>query len=159
MSDEKRQLLRHTLATLVYRAAKAVRDAPPEFASFRLSDGSRTPVQILAHIGDLMLWGRRLADGTRKWENSEPLAWNEEVGRFFARALDFESFLASDAPLQDTCEKLFQGPIADALQHVGQLTFLRRASGAPIRAENYHKADIVTGRVGPDQTKPKFEFD
>jgi hypothetical protein len=159
MSDEKRELLRHTLATLAYRASKAVRDAPPEFASFRASESSRTPVQILAHIGDLMMWGKRLADGTRKWESSTPLDWNDEVARFFARIDEFESYLSSAEPLRDTPEKLFQGPVADALQHVGQLTFLRRASGAPIRAENFHKADIVTGRVGAEQSKPKFEFD
>lgn len=157
--DEKRELLRHTLATMVYRAAKAVRDAPPQFASFRASETSRTPVEILAHIGDLMMWGRRLADGTRKWENSTPLAWDEEVGRFFARVNEFESYLASGQPLHDSAEKLFQGPIADALQHVGQLTFLRRASDAPIRGENYHKAEIAAGRVGREQAKPKLEFD
>ena len=159
MKDEKRELLRHTLATLAYRASKAVRDAPPQFADFRASDTSRAPVQILAHMGDLMLWGKRLADGTRKWENSTPLAWPAEVDRFFARLGEFESYLASDAPLQETPEKLFQGAIADALQHTGQLTLLRRASGAPIRGENYHKADIASGRVGPEQAKPKFEFD
>jgi hypothetical protein len=157
--DEKREMLRHTLATLAYRGAKAVRDAPAEFASFKASPSSRTPVQILAHIGDLMAWGKSMADGSRKWNNSTPLAWPEEVDRFFARMTEFESYLASDAPLQSPVEKLFQGPVADALTHVGQLTFLRRASGAPIRGENYFKAEIESGRVGPDQAKSKIEFD
>ena len=157
--DEKRELLRHTLATLAYRGAKAVRDAPPEFEAFQASPTSRTPVQILAHIGDLMAWGRSMADGSRQWHNSTPLPWKQEVERFFRCMSEFESYLASDAPLQSPAEKLFQGPIADALQHVGQLTFLRRASGAPVRAENYFKADIASGRVGPEQSKPKLEFD
>jgi hypothetical protein len=157
--DEKREMLRHTLATLAYRGAKAVRDAPAEFASFKASPSSRTPVQILAHIGDLMAWGKSMADGSRKWNNSTPLAWPEEVERFFATMTEFESYLASDAPLQSPVEKLFQGPVADALTHVGQLTFLRRASGAPVRGENYFKADIQSGRVGPDQAKSKIEFD
>ncbi len=159
MNDDKRELLRHTLATMVYRASKAVRDAPAEFGAFRASDSSRTPVEILAHIGDLMMWGKRLADGTRKWENSTPLAWEDEVRRFFARVAEFETYLASDQPLHDSPEKLFQGPVADALQHVGQLTFLRRASGAAVRGENYHKADIAAGRVGAEQAKPRLEFD
>src|ERR1700690_3561241 len=33
------------------------------------------------------------------------------------------------------------------------------ASGAPIRAENYFRADIAAGRVGAEQIPPKREFD
>jgi hypothetical protein len=156
--DEKREMLRHTLATLVYRAAKPLRDAPPEFASFRCSETSRTPVQILAHMGDLMAWGRSMADGSKKWTDSTPLGWDDEVKRFFDRVAGFESYLASDAKLETSVEKLFQGPIADALQHTGQLTFLRRTFGAPIKGENYLKADIAAGRVGAEQAKPRVEF-
>jgi hypothetical protein len=157
--DDKRDLLRHTLATVAYRGAKAIRDAPPGFASFKVADTARTPVQILAHIGDLMAWGRSMSDGSRQWHDSKPLAWNEEVVRFFHRLSEFESYLASDAQIQSPVEKLFQGPIADALTHVGQLTILRRAFGSPIRGENYFKADIAAGRVGKEQSKPKAEFD
>ncbi|HSP16129.1 MAG TPA: hypothetical protein VLV78_15390 [Thermoanaerobaculia bacterium] len=157
--DEKREMLRHTLATLAYRGSKAIRDAPPEFESFKASPTSRTPVQILAHIGDLMAWGRSMADGSRKWHDSSPLPWPQEVERFFARMSEFESYLASDAPLQSAVERLFQGPIADSLTHVGQLTLLRRACGAPVRGENYFKAEIASGRVGAEQAKPKLEFD
>jgi hypothetical protein len=159
VSTAQRELLRHTLATLAYRGGKAVRDAPAPFASFKVSETSRTPVQILAHIGDLMAWGRSMADGTRQWKDSTPLPWAEEVQRFFRLTTEFDSYLASDATLQSTVEKLFQGPIADALTHVGQLTLLRRAFGAPIRGENYFKADIAAGRVGEDQAKPRVEFD
>jgi hypothetical protein len=35
---------------------------------------------------------------------------------------------------------------------------LRRIHGAPIRSENYHKADISAGRVGADQAPPRREF-
>ena len=157
--DEKRELLRHTLATLAYRGAKAVRDAPREFAMFKVSETSRTPVQILAHIGDLMAWGRSMADGSRKWTDSKPLPWDDEVKRFFDRTAEFEKYLASKSPLESPVEKLFQGPIADALTHVGQLTLLRRAAGAPVRGENYFKAEIEKGRVGTEQAKPKAEFD
>lgn len=157
--DPRRELLRHTLATVAYRGAKPLRDAPPDFASFKISETSRTPVQILAHIGDLMAWGRSMADGSKKWSDSAPLAWSEEVDRFFSRLRAFDDLLASDAPLQSTTEQLFQGPVADALQHIGQLTMLRRAFGSPIRGENYFKANIEAGRVGPEQPKPRVEFD
>jgi hypothetical protein len=64
MSDE-RALLRHTLATLAYRGGKAVRGAPASFADYRCGETSRTPGQILAHIGDLMDWGLSIAEGSR----------------------------------------------------------------------------------------------
>ena len=67
--------------------------------------------------------------------------------------------LASDEPLGFSPEKLFQGPIADALTHVGQITLLRRMAGSPVRGENYFKAAIAVGQVGPDQPTPRREFD
>ncbi len=158
MSDP-RAFLRHTLATLAYRGGKAVRGAPPEFASFKAGETSRTPVQILAHIGDLLGWMLTMAQGRGTWQNSEPLAWDSEIERFHVRLADVDAFLASEEPLHDSAEKLFQGPVADALTHVGQIAMLRRIAGAPMRGENYHKADIVVGRVGAGQSAPRREFD
>ncbi len=154
-----RTFLRHTLATLAYRGGKAIRNAPAGFANYGASDSSRTPAQILAHVGDLMDWGLSMADGSRQWHDSPPLPWEKECERFFAALKKFDDFLASDKPLQAPIEKLFQGPIADAFTHVGQLAFLRRLSSAPIKGENYYVADIAIGRVGADQSPPRKEFD
>jgi hypothetical protein len=154
--DSKRELLRHTLATLAYRGGKIFRNAPAEFASF--TGAGRTPAQILAHIGDLLDWALSMANGTRKWHDSTPLPWNQEAARFFAALKSFDDYLASPEPLQALPEKLFQGPIADALTHVGQLAMLRRLAGAPIVGENYYVADIAIGRVGAEQTPPKRPF-
>ena len=154
--DADRQLLRHTVATVAYRAAKVLRGAPPEFAN--APEGGKPPVKILAHMGDLMDWALSMADGSRKWKDSEPLPWDQECARFFASLKAFDDYLASDVTLQAPLEKLFQGPIADALTHTGQLAMLRRLSGAAMRAENYFAADIATGRVGAEQTPPKREF-
>ena len=157
MADPQRDFLRHTLATLAYRAGKVVRDANPEFAEFHASDSTRTPAQILAHIGDLLDWGLSMASGEPKWNDSKPLPWDQEVDRFFAALEAFEKYLASDQPLHNPPEKLFQGPIADALTHTGQLAMLRRIQGQPVKGENYFKADIVAGRVGREQAKPRRE--
>ena len=162
MSDSlnhKRALLRHTVATVAYRGAKAVRDAPATFATYGMPDSPRTPVKILAHIGDLLDWGLSIAKGAQAWHDSTPLPWDKEVARFFTTLERFDSYLASDAPLACEPEQLFQGPIADALTHIGQLAMLRRLSGAPIRGENYYQAEIVSGRVGAEQTAPRREFD
>lgn len=158
-SDPKRDLLRHTLATLAYRGGKALRGAPPEFAAYRTDAKGRTPGQILAHMGDLLNWSLAVAKGKEEWHNSAPLAWDQEVERFFTALERFDAYLASDAPLHESAEKLFQGPIADALTHVGQMAMLRRMAGCAMKGENYHRAEIAVGRVGPDQTPPRREFD
>ena len=157
--DEKRALLRHTVATVAYRGGKAVRGAPASFASFSGDASDRTAVKILAHIGDLCDWALTQAQGAEAWRDSTPLDWEREIDRFFAALERFDAFLASDAPLAATPEKLFQGAIADSLSHIGQIAILRRLSGAKMKSENYSRADIVAGRVGSEQTTPKREFD
>lgn len=156
---DSRPFLRHALATLAYRAGKAVRDAPPTCADFQIGERSRTPAQVLAHMGDLFDWTLWMAKGQHVWRESAPLPWNEEVTRFFTALAAFDTYLASDAPLGSPAERLFQGPIADALTHVGQLTMLRRLAGSPVKGENYAKADIAAGRVSAEQRAPRVEFD
>ena len=157
-SDPKRELLRHTLATVAYRAGKAVRNAPETFAEFRGGEGSRTPGQILAHMGDLFDWALSIAKGQRTWKDSTPLAWEKEMERFFAALKSFDDCLASSEPLHATPEKLFQGPVADALTHTGQIAMLRRMAGSPVRGESYFDAQVAVGRIGADQVPPKREF-
>lgn len=158
MSDA-RTLLRHTVATVAYRGGKAIRDVPSGFASFRASDTSRTPAQILAHLGDLFDWALSMASGKPAWHDSKPQPWDKESERFYAALKKFDDYLASDAELHAPAEGLFQGPIADALNHIGQINFLRRMAGGPVRGENYYKADIQTGRTGAAQAKPRVEFE
>jgi hypothetical protein len=154
-----RDLLRHTLATIAYRASKILRDAPPAYAEFDAGQNCRTPAQILAHMGDLFDWALSMAQGHESWHSSRPLSWSQEVQRFFDSLKRFDDFLESTEQLHASPEKLFQGPVSDALNHVGQLAILRRLDGAPVRGENYCKADITPGRVGHDQAASKFEFD
>jgi hypothetical protein len=156
--DEKRAFLRHTVATVAYRGGKAVRDAPDSFAAFSPDGSPRTPAKILAHIGDLYDWALTQAKGAEAWQESEPLPWPQEVARFHAALQRFDDYLASDAPIAASIEQIFQGAVADSLTHVGQLAMLRRLAGAAIKGENYARADIVAGRVGPDQTAPRREF-
>ena len=150
--------LRHTLATLAYRGGKAIRNAGPNFADYGLPETSRTPAKILAHIGDLMDWGLAMAEGRRDWYDSLPLPWEKECERFLAALKKFDDYLASEKPLDVPAEKLFQGPIADAFTHVGQIAMLRRMAGVPIKGENYFVAEIMAGRVGADQATPHKEF-
>ncbi len=151
-------MLRHTVATLAYRAGKALRGAPENFANFDTGEKGRTPARILAHMGDLFDWALSIARGNQSWNDSTPLPWNQEVERFFKSLEAFDDYLASDQPLNASPEKIFQGAVADALTHTGQINMLRRMAGCPIRGENYYRAEITVGRVGPDQAAPNREF-
>jgi hypothetical protein len=159
-TGNKRELpLRHAVATLAYRGAKVLRDAPADFSSFRPGDGSRSAGEILAHIGDLLDWVLSQAKGQERWRNSKPKSWSEDSERFFAGLAAFDEYLGSDAELHASAEKLFQGAVADALTHVGQIAMLRRLAGSRVRGENYSKAKIAAGRTGPNQMTPVSEFD
>lgn len=159
-AGHKRDLsLRHAVATLAYRAAKVLRDEPAEFSSFRLAEGSRSAGEILAHMGDLFDWALSQAKGKQRWRNSKVRPWSKDVERFFSALKAFDEYLASSAKLHAAPGKIFQGAIADALTHTGQIAMLRRLAGARVRGENYYVAKIEAGRVGPDQKAPVMEFD
>ena len=161
--DVSRTVLRHLVATLTYRAAKVIRDAPPEFGGTAFGSATRTPVLIVAHLADLMSWAERLARGEYSWKAEGSDDWDTEVARFFDGLAALDRALASGDSLggavDNPVEKLIQGPLADALTHVGQLAMLRGMAGSPIRPESYARAEIVIGRVGMDQTPPVAPFD
>lgn len=145
--DPKRELLRHLVATIAFRGNVAVREAPETFAGFKLDEAIRTPGEVLAHIGDLLQGSLYLLKGEMIYLNAEPLPWDEEVKRFLSTVEDMDLFLTSEAELAVPIEKLTQGPIADALTHIGQIVMLRRAAGVPVRTEPYFTADIIPGKI------------
>ena len=159
LDEATRQLLRHTVATLAYRAGKVLRDAPEGFGDLRVSPASRSAVEILAHMVDLMGWAERLARGEYRWEAGGVADWPAAIDRFFEGLAALDRALADPAAAAFPAEVLFQGPIADALTHVGQLAMMRGLAGQPVRPESYARATIEAGRVGLDQAPPGREFD
>jgi hypothetical protein len=148
--DVKRELFRHLVATVAYRGGLAISDAPEDFSMFRANETTRTPGELLAHIGDLLEGSLYLVKGEMVYLTSDPLSWEEEVARFFSAVKEFDLYLASDAPMACPMEKLIQGPIGDALTHVGQIVMLRRMAGKPVRVEAYFTAEIVAGKVNEE---------
>jgi hypothetical protein len=145
--NSKRELLRHLVATIAFRTKVAVADSPADLADFKINETIRTPGQILAHMGDLMQGSMSLMKGDFVYINSVPLPWKAELTRFFSVVKEFDTFLASEATLRQPIEKIVQGPIGDALTHVGQIVMLRRAAGSPIRPELYFTAEITPGEM------------
>ena len=158
-SDDERQFLRHTVATLAYRAGKVLRDFPPDLTAQRASPATRTPLELLGHLADLAHWAVGMSRGDPTWHTVQPGSWTEARRRFFDGLGALDAELARGAAQSRPLVKIFQGPIADALTHVGQLAMLRGMAGAPVRPESYARAKIEAGRVGRDQAPPGFEFD
>ena len=157
--EAARQLLRHTVATLAYRAEKVLRDVPEGFADFKLSPVSRTALEILAHLADLMEWGERFTHGDKSWQPGGAASWHDARDRFFRGLAALDAALVTTADNSAPPEVIFQGPIADALTHVGQLSMMRGAAGLSVRPESYARAEIRAGRVGAEQSPVRTEFD
>jgi len=154
--DEKRELLRHMLASLAYRASRALDSAPDQFAGF--AGAGRMPVQILAHVSDLLDWSLTAVVGKEQWRASRPQVWKQEKQRFFESLGALDAFLASGGPLHAPIERLVQGPVTDAFTHIGQLAMLRRLSGSPVHGENFYVAAVAIGQVGSEQPAPVQPF-
>lgn len=152
-TEETRHLLRHLLASLAYRTQKALREAPRGFGSFQASSGIRTPAEILHHMGDLMyttafrLWGEQR-------DTKQPVGdLDQEIERFHASLEELSDLLDTVEPLHvETVERLLQGPLSDAITHVGQLAMLRRLAGSPLPDENYVQAAVDTDNVTSNQS-------
>lgn len=159
VSADPRPTLRQLTATLAYRAAKVLRDVPAEFALREFGDATRRPVALVAHLADLMEWAVTLSEGRYEWKPGGSDDWDREVARFFDGLAALDVALAAEGEFHGSMEKLIQGPLADALTHIGQLAMLRGMAGVPVRPEAYARAEIVPGRVGLDQPAPRSEFD
>jgi hypothetical protein len=155
------EFVRHVLATIAYRAGKTIRTAPESFADFKPGPSTKTPLQIVAHMGDLFDWSLTVLKGAPGWTAAPTTNWNNDVARFFGALKKFDDYLVAGLPINADMAKLFQGPISDSLTHIGQLAMLRRLHGSPMKGESYMRADVVAGRVGIEQTppKPEYEFD
>jgi len=153
-----RELLRHAVAVIAYRGGKPLRGAPASFATYEASAGGNTPLFLVAHLADLMEWALTHVKGTPRWPSGKPTTWDAEVARFYAALAALDVCLASDEPIRCDVGRLMAGPIADSINHIGQLMMLRRMAGSAVYGENYFVADIVTGRVGPEQSPPVKPF-
>lgn len=153
--DDKRNLLRHFLAALAYRTQKALREAPAEFADFRIAPGVRTPTELVRHMTSVLGYARTFFIGGQ-YRHHPSLSMREEVTRFHDMLAELAHHLETGTPLQQDVseERLLQGPFADAMTHAGQLAMLRRLAGVPIPPENFVFADIAAERLGSDQPEP-----
>ena len=139
-------LFRHLIATLGHRFGVAVKDSPPGFADYIACPGARTPGQVLAHIHVLVEWSTNVVQGGGERPQEAALVWDQAVRRLYQLLQSLDDAVVHAEGKAFPIEKLLQGPIADALTHVGQLTMLRRMAGAPVQTDSYFRADISAGQ-------------
>jgi hypothetical protein len=147
--DAKRDLMRHFLATLAYRCRKVVLGAPKDFGDFDAGHGVRKPTEILSHMSGVLIHAQSFL---APLENTRmPLGtWEEEVGRFFRILSELDKSVESGMRWNGrTEEQILQGPLADAMTHIGQLAMLRRMASSPIPKESFDEAAIRPGDVSP----------
>ena len=153
--DDKQALLRHFLATLAYRAQKALREAPADFGSFRVAEGVRTPSQLVRHMTSVLGYARTFFVGGKYRPDPLP-SLQDEITRFHDMLQDLAGHIEAGTELREgmTAERLLQGPFSDAMTHAGQLAMLRRLAGFPVPPENFIVAEIDGARLGSDQADP-----
>ena len=149
--NRNQALLRHFLAAIAYRTAKALRDAPAPYEEFQPGHRARTPRQLVRHMSGVLSYAIGLLSEPRG-VLTDCATYSAEADRFFDTLRELGDLVRRTANLADTtAEQLLQGPLADAMAHAGQLALLRRLSGSPIPPENFFVAAIDADRLGQDQ--------
>lgn len=152
--DEKREMLRHFLAALAYRTQKALRDAPPGFASFCAGGKVRTPLELVRHMDSLLGYARAYCVGG-SYHPPKLTDFQETIAHFHEVLADLARHLAEGTEFRGiTAEQFLQGPFSDAMTHAGQLAMLRRLAGSPVPPENFIFAEVRATNLGPDQPLP-----
>jgi hypothetical protein len=151
--SEKRGMLRHFIASIAYHTTKAIRDAPAMYPEFDPGKGVRTPRQIIHHIAGVLTYAHSFFED---YETTylEHQTWDAEISRFYEILSKLDNSLKEKDPRTVTEEQLLQGPLSDAMAHIGQLLMLRRLVGSPVPSENFIFAEITKGVVGPNQPEP-----
>lgn len=137
------EMLRHYIATLSYRLTQAIKDVPSKFPSLEIGKGVRKPIEILNHITFLMGYTIHSFQEMNLDEFRQLKSWEQEVQSFYETIALLDTILSEKkTPKLRTEEQLLQGPLSDAMTHVGQLTLLRRLAGSPVSYENFMQAKI-----------------
>lgn len=140
------ELLRYTLATLAYRLRKCLDGAPDGFAEFTPGEGARSSIRLLHHITGATAWA--VSHFAGEFENPKEVEWSEAIAQLESQLTELDQILIDQtAPKTLTLAQILQGPILDAMTHVGQLALYRRLAGSPIPGENFTKADIAPGKL------------
>ena len=152
--EVKRGILTHYLASLAYHLQKALRGAPESFANFRAKPGVRTPHELVFHITNVLGYARTFFVGGQ-WRPEKLPSFDAEVLLSHEILASLRKHFLTGSQLNTiTFEQLLQGPLSDAMTHIGQLSLLRRLHDCPVPPENFVYANISADNVRPYLPKP-----
>ena len=147
LSSDTARILRHLVATIAYRSSRSLRDAPANLESIRLADSGLTARELVLHMTNVLAFAMATVTGKER-VRYEALGWYQDVERFYSLLGALDTELTKGAVIEEGMDlKLVQGPLADALTHIGQLHAMRRKAGAPVTPVSYIKADVHAGRT------------
>ena len=151
--SNKSEMLRHFLASITYRATKAIKNVPETYPAHDLGKGVKTPLRILHHITGVLTYAHSFFEHYDT-THIDVKSWDAEVGEFYSILSKLDKSIQEKKPKEVTEEQLLQGPLSDAMTHIGQLSMLRRLADSPLPSENFIFADVRKGAVGPNQPDP-----
>lgn len=140
-------MLRHFVATLSFRFTHALSEAPVSFGDFETGNGVRTPKEIVNHMTSVLNYVKAKLSSNERIR-PEHLTWEMEISRFYETLKEIDTLLWETNHEDELLKKCLQGPLADAMTHVGQLATLSRLAGYPVPGMNYIKAGIEMGNIG-----------
>lgn len=151
MNDETKELFLHLLGTIAYRMQAALRGAPEGFGDFEPGSGVRPPREIVRHVTAVTGYALSFFGDPNPKPERLP-SFGAELARFHARLGELgDRVRAGESPAGVTFFQLAQGPVADALTHVGQIAMMRRMAGSPVPGENFFLATVDGANLGVDQ--------
>ncbi len=151
--SNKCEMLRHFLASMAYRATKAIKNAPETYPNLYIGKGVRTPLRILHHITGVLTYAHSFYEHYDT-THFDMQSWDAEVDEFYNILSKLDKSFQEKKPNEVTEEQLLHGPLSDSMAHIGQLLMLRRMADSHVPSENFIFADIRKGEVGPDQPDP-----
>ncbi len=135
------QLILHLIATIKYRFDYAISNANVEYYQLNIGKGTRTPLEIIHHMRGLMYYSAKVITGDRT-PMADITSWQEELRLFYESIAMVKDVLSQNTLLPEDYLKLTQGPLSDALTHIGQLSMMSRLNDNPIPKQNFVHAKI-----------------
>ena len=136
-----KEIILHLIKTIQFRLDYAVSQADEQYPALSLGHGVRTPMEILHHIQGLMYYAIKICGGGVS-QMPEPTDWFTEMENFKVSIGRLEDHIRNHDIDTAAYMRITQGPLADALTHIGQLATLSRVNGQPLPKLNYSKVDM-----------------
>ncbi len=145
-------LTHHLLESANYRFQKVVEEADASFSSFSLGHDTRSALEIINHLVNVLANADAILRETDRVE-WHTYNWEQGKQQFKFVIQGLQDFLDQNEVEEGMMELMIHGPLSDVFGHIGQLAMMRRVSGKPMNRVNYMKAPV--GLRNPAEIKAR----